>query len=147
MSDMNRVFLVGRLTQDPKLRYTASKTPVANFAIASNRRTRQADGERREEVVFVDVTVWNQQAEACAEHLRKGRPVLVDGRLTMDQWTDDRGGKRVRLFITAESVQFLDARQAEPVAAGEEPSDEQLAGMGKSPATGPAAATDDDTPF
>ncbi len=106
-SGYNRVILMGNLTRDPELRYTPSGTAVSDLRLAvSTQRGRGND--RQEDTVFVDVTVWDRQAETCCEYLAKGRPVLVEGRLRMDEWEDrESGQKRSKLCVTASNVQFL----------------------------------------
>jgi single-strand DNA-binding protein len=107
--DLNKVFIAGRLTRDPELRYLPSGMAVCKIGIANTRYYKSKDGERREEVVFVDVTVWDRQGEFVGERLRKGRPVLVEGRLKTDQWEDKTTGqKRSRLEINAMRVTPLD---------------------------------------
>ena len=110
MSGFNKVILVGNLTRDPELRYTGSGTAVTNFSIAINRRYRQ-NGEPREETVFVDIVVFQKQAENCAQYLSKGRSVLVEGRLVQRSWTTEDGQKRNKLEVVAQSVQFLGGGQ------------------------------------
>jgi single-strand DNA-binding protein len=111
MASFNKVFLIGNLTRDPELRYTPSGAAVANLGLAVNRYYNTKDGERREEVTFIDVTVWNRQAENCCQYLKKGRPVHVEGFLKMDSWDDKTTGeKKTKLKVEAESVQFLDSR-------------------------------------
>ena len=110
MSGFNKVILVGNLTRDPELRYTGSGTAVTNFSIAINRRYRQ-NGEPREETVFVDIVVFQKQAENCAQYLSKGRSVLVEGRLVQRSWTTEDGQKRNKLEVVAQSVQFLGSGQ------------------------------------
>lgn len=108
MSSFNQIVFMGHLARDPELRYTPQGKAVANFTVAANRRYVKEDGEKAEEVAFVDVSVWNRQAEACAEYLRKGRLVLVSGRLAQDNWTDkDSGQKRSKLKIVAQQVTFV----------------------------------------
>jgi len=106
MSSFNKVILVGNLTRDPELRYTGSGTAVTNFSLAINRRYRQA-GEPREETVFVDIVVFQKQAENCAQYLSKGRSALVEGRLVQRSWTTEEGQKRNKLEVIAQNVQFL----------------------------------------
>lgn len=111
MANFNKVFLIGNLTRDPELRYTPSGAAVANLGLAVNRYYNTKEGERREEVTFVDVTVWNRQAENCCQYLKKGRPVHVEGYLKMDSWDDKATGeKKSKLKVEAENVQFLDSR-------------------------------------
>src|SRR5579875_2225843 len=107
---LNRVILIGRLTQDPELRYTNSGTAVASFTLAVDRaRTNQA-GER--ETDFINIVVWQKQAELCAQYLHKGRLAAVDGRLQIRSY-ENREGQRVRVAeVVAESVRFLDRGEA-----------------------------------
>ena len=113
MASFNRVILMGNLTKDPEVRYTPSGDAVADLRLAVNRRFKGRDGEDREDTCFVGVTVWRRQAETCAEYLRKGSQVLVEGSLKYDEWERD-GQKHSRLSVTASRVQFMDSpRRAE----------------------------------
>src|SRR5262245_17451000 len=107
MANLNKVLLMGNLTRDPELRYTPGGMAVAEFAIAINRQWAAKTGDKKEEVTFVDIVVWARQAETCAEYLKKGRPVFIEGRLTQDRWETPDGQKRNRMRVTAERVQFL----------------------------------------
>jgi single-strand DNA-binding protein len=108
MPNFNTVVLAGHLTRDPELRYTPQGAAVCDFTIAINRKFTKKDGEKGEEVAFVDVTSWNRQAEIAAEYLKKGRPVLVSGRIVQDRWEDkDTGQKRSKLRVVAGSLHFL----------------------------------------
>ncbi|MBN2372798.1 single-stranded DNA-binding protein [bacterium] len=107
MIGLNRIFLMGNLTRDPELRYTPNGTAVASFGIAVNRRYTTKEGDRKEEVDFFEVEVWNKQAENCNEYLAKGRGVLLEGRLKQDRWEDESGNKRSKLKIVASTIQFL----------------------------------------
>ena len=110
MASLNKVLLMGNLTRDPQLRYTAGGLAVCELGLAMNRRYRTAQGEDREETCFVDIEVWAKQAEACGNNLHKGSPVLVEGRLKLDQWQDKQTGQqRSRLRVRADRVQFLGA--------------------------------------
>lgn len=111
MPNFNQVILMGNLTADPELRYLQDGTPVCSLNMAINHFSTTPSGEKKEEVVFVRVTVWRKQAESCAEYLKKGKPILVDGRLKLDQWTDKDGKKRSNLQVVARRVQFLGAPQ------------------------------------
>jgi single-strand DNA-binding protein len=122
MAELNRVLLIGNLTQDPELRYTPSQVAVSDLRLAVNRSWSSKDGERREDTVFLDVTVWNRQAENCCQFLRKGSPVFVEGYLRMDSWDDKTTGeKRTKIKVEAERVQFLGRPREE---AGTGPADE-----------------------
>lgn len=108
MPSMNSVVLLGHLTRDPELRYTPQGAAVCEFTLALNRRYSKKDGEKVEEVAFVDVTVWNRLAEISAEYLKKGRAALVCGHLTQDRWEDkDTGQKRSKLRVVGQTVQFI----------------------------------------
>ena len=111
MANLNRVLLIGNLTRDPEVRYTPKGTAVADIAIAVNRVYSGEDGEKKEEVTFVDVTLWGRQAEVAQEYLKKGRQVFVEGRLQLDTWDDKQTGqKRSRLRVVAENMQMLGSR-------------------------------------
>src|SRR6516165_2497420 len=111
MADLNKVFLMGRLTFDPELRYTPSGSPVTELRLAVNRAWTGRDGDRKEESLFIDVTVWERQAENCCQYLKKGSTVHVEGALKMDTWDDKATGeKRSKIKVQAERVQFLDRR-------------------------------------
>lgn len=111
MASFNKVILIGRLTRDPDLRTTPNGTAICELGLAVNRRWRDQAGRDQEEVCFVDVAVWGRSAENCAQYLQKGAPVLVEGRLKFDQWEDrNGGGKRSKLSVVAETVQFLAGR-------------------------------------
>jgi single-strand DNA-binding protein len=111
MANLNRVLLIGNLTRDPEVRYTPKGTAVADIGIAVNRVYSGDDGERKEEVTFVDVTLWGRQAEVAQEYLKKGRQVFIEGRLQLDTWDDKQTGqKRSRLRVVAENMQMLGSR-------------------------------------
>jgi single-strand DNA-binding protein len=108
MASFNKVILVGNLTRDPELRYTPKGTAIAKIGLAVNRVWTSEGGEKKEEVTFVDVDVFGRTAENVGQYMRKGRPILIEGRLKLDQWDDKQSGqKRSRLGVVAETVQFL----------------------------------------
>jgi single-strand DNA-binding protein len=104
---------MGNLTKDPEVRYTPSGTAVGDLRMAINRRYKTPDGQNRDETCFVGVTVWSRQAEACAERLSKGDPLLVEGRLKYDEW-EKEGQRHSRLSVVAERVQFLKPGRDQP---------------------------------
>lgn len=110
MGNFNKAILMGNLTKDPELRYTAGGTAICNLGLAINRKYTQ-NNEQKEEVCFVTISVWSKQAENCAEYLSKGSSVLVEGRLRQNNWETESGQKRSQLEVVAESVQFLSKRQ------------------------------------
>jgi single-strand DNA-binding protein len=108
MASFNKVILVGNLTRDPELRYTPKGTAIAKIGVAVNRVWTNEAGEKKEEVTFVDVDVFGRTAENVGQYMRKGRPILIEGRLRLDQWDDKQTGqKKSKLGIVAETVQFL----------------------------------------
>jgi len=108
MASFNKVILVGNLTRDPELRYTPKGMAIAKIGVAVNRVWTSETGEKREEVTFVDVDIFGRTAENVAQYMRKGRPILIEGRLRLDQWDDKQTGqKRSKLGVVGEVVQFL----------------------------------------
>ena len=104
---MNKVFLIGRLTRDPELRYTGSNIPVATFSIAVNRNFTNQSGER--EADFINIIVWRKQAENVKNYVKKGSQVAIDGRIQTRNYEQD-GVKRYVTEVVADNVQFLDSR-------------------------------------
>lgn len=113
MASFNKVILVGNLTRDPEVKYTAGGQAVSEIGLAVNRTWfDQKANERKEEVTFVDVTLWGRQAEVAGEYLAKGRSVLIEGRLQLDSWTDKESGqKRSKLRVVGEQMQMLGGRE------------------------------------
>ena len=108
MASFNKVILVGNLTRVPELRYTPKGTAIAKIGVAVNRVWTNEAGEKKEEVTFVDVDVFGRTAENVGQYMRKGRPILIEGRLRLDQWDDKQTGqKKSKLGVVAEIVQFL----------------------------------------
>lgn len=105
---MNKVILIGRLTADPELRYTSSNLPVASFSLAVNRSFTSQSGER--EADFINIVVWNKQAENCKNYLNKGSQVAIDGRIQVSKYQDQSGQNRYRTEVVANNVQFLDTK-------------------------------------
>ena len=107
MAEMNRLFLIGRLTRDPEMRYTPSGTAVAELRLAANHTYRTRDGEKREEVCFIDASVMGRGAEVVKEYLSKGREILVEGRLRFETWETKEGDKRSKHKMMVDRFQFL----------------------------------------
>lgn len=157
MASLNRVYLVGNLTRDPDVRQTPSGKPVAELrlAVSETYRDRQT-GQPKEVVCYVDVVVWERQAELCQQYLAKGRPVLIEGRLTYDEWKTPQGESRNKLRVRADTVKFLgsgkrgEAQDGAAAASAPRPSGSAAASAatpaGQEPA--PAEPADaDDLPF
>lgn len=113
MPNLNKVMLMGNLTRDPEMRYTANNTPVTKLGLAVNRRWRNQQGEQQEETCFVDCTAFARGAEVLNQYLRKGRPVFIEGRLHLNQWQDQQGQNRSKLEVIIETFQFIDSRGGE----------------------------------
>lgn len=147
MPNYNKVILMGNLTRDPEVRYTSNGTAIAKLGMAINRHWRNQDGQQQEETTFVDVDAFGRQAETIGQYLKKGRPIMVEGRLKLDQWEDKQTGqKRSKMGVTLENFQFLDSR-------GEGVGNAGVGGAapaagGAAPAAGSGGfAEDDDVPF
>ncbi len=154
MASYNRIVLMGNLTKDPQLSYTPSNTAVCKFGIATNRKWKDRDGGDREEVCFVDCTLFGRGGEVFNQYMGKGRPVLVEGRLTLNQWTTPDGDKRSKHEVFVENFQFLGGGRPEdrgaPAAAGARGAG-GASGSGGASGGGsydsPPPPTDDDIPF
>src|SRR5436853_5478074 len=151
MASFNKVILLGNLTRDPEVRYTPKGSAVADLGIAVNRQYTLENGEKREEVTFVDVTFWGRTAEVAGEYLKKGRPIFVEGRLQLDTWDDKQSGqKRSKLKVIGETMQMLGSPRGGGAAIDN--GDEGSGRTGKSTsappkATVPAEPDDDEIPF
>ena len=147
MANINRVILTGNLTADPELSTLASGTSVCRLRLAVNRRYKdQSTGEWSEKPNYFDIKVWGAQGENCAQYLSKGRPVAVDGRLEWSEWESQDGGKRSKVEVVADTVQFLGSRSDNE--GGGSPGFRATTELTPDPVafTG-AAASDDDIPF
>jgi len=114
-ANFNKVILIGNCTRDPEIRYTPKGTAVVELGVAVNRNYTADNGERREETTFVSVTLWSRLAEVAGEYLKKGRPVLIEGRLQLDTWDDKQTGqKRSQLRVVGENMQMLGSRDGAP---------------------------------
>ncbi len=105
--NLNKVFLIGRLTRDPELRYTQGGQAVANFGLAVNRDFPTKEG-RKEDTCFVNLIVWGKRAEVCAEYMKKGGLIFVEGRLQFRKWETQEKEKRSTMEVVVEDFQFLD---------------------------------------
>lgn len=103
----NKIILVGNLGRDPELRYTPQGTPVCSFSMATNERRKDKTGEWQDHTTWFKVTLWNRQAETASQYLTKGRPVYIEGRLRVEEWTDRDGKPRHTLEVHATDMQFI----------------------------------------
>jgi single-strand DNA-binding protein len=155
MASFNKVILAGNLTRDPELRYTPKGTAIAQITLAVNRTWKSETGESKEEVSFVDVEAWGRQGEVIAQYMRKGRPLLVEGRLKQDKWEDkNTHQKQSKLKVVLESFTFIDSKGPD----GGAPPSDAPSRQSASPAAPPAKPADpaesegagpeeDDVPF
>ncbi len=150
MASFNKVILVGNLTRDPELRYTPKGMAIAKVGLAVNRNWTSETGEKREEVTFVDVDIFGRTAENVAQYMKKGRPILIEGRLRLDQWDDKQTGqKRSKLGVVGEVVQFLGspAGAGDSVAPSPRPAAAAPAPATAEPAEAEPPPEHDDVPF
>lgn len=151
MASFNKVIIAGNLTRDPELRYTPKGTAVARLGIACNRKWKSETGELKEEVTFVDVDAFGKQAETIGQYLKKGRPILIEGRLRLDQWEDKQSGqKKSKLGVVLENFQFLDSGGGRGEGASEAPRSRPASGPATpapQPADGDVPPESDDVPF
>lgn len=111
MASFNKVILAGNLTRDPELRYTPKGTAVARITLAVNRTWKSETGETKEEVSFVDIDAFGRQAEVIGQYVKKGRPLLIEGRLKQDTWEDKTTHqKKSKLLVVLEGFTFIDSR-------------------------------------
>jgi single-strand DNA-binding protein len=136
MANFNKVILAGNLTRDPELRYTPKGTAVARITLAVNRTWKSESGESKEEVSFVDVDIWGRQAEVISQYMKKGRPLLVEGRLKQDTWEDkNTKQKQSKLKVVLESFSFIDSNRGDSGGGG---ASEAPRARPAAPATAPA---------
>ena len=148
----NKIIVIGNLGRDPELRYTPQGNAVCNFSVATSEKKRDKGGEMQEITTWFRVTTWNKQAENASKYLTKGRPVYIEGRLRIEEWTDRDGKNRYTLEVNATDLQFLgggggvDGTNADSTAADHEysPANDFPTETGSSALPAP---TDEDIPF
>jgi single-strand DNA-binding protein len=157
MANFNKVILAGNLTRDPELRYTPKGTAVVRIGLAINRTWKTETGETKQDVTFVDVDAFGRTAEVISQYLKKGRPILIEGRLKYDTWEDKQTNqKKSKLGVVLENFQFLDSGRGDsgapegsrsrPVAAVASAPAAAVAGEPPVEADGPPPE-EDDVPF
>jgi single-strand DNA-binding protein len=151
MANFNKVILAGNLTRDPEVRYTPKGMAIAKFGMAINRSWKNEAGETKEEVTFVDIDAFGRQAEVISQYLKKGSPILMEGRLRLDQWDDKQTGqKRSKLGIVLEGFQFLGTGRGDGAGGGSRssaPSAPPTAPSPDAPEPEGPAHEEDDVPF
>ncbi len=146
MASYNKVILMGNLTRDPELKYTPSGMAIAAFGIATNRRSKDQDGNQKDEVTYIDITAFGKQAEVIGQYFQKGKGIHLEGRLRFEQWDDkSTGQKRNKLSVVLDRFEFL----ADGKSDGGFSAPQQSAPPPSQPAGGPPvdAPSDDDVPF
>lgn len=139
----NKIILVGNLGRDPELRYTPQGTPVCSFTVATNEKRKDRAGETQDVTTWFRVTLWGRQAETASQYLTKGRPIYVEGRIRLEEWTDRDGKQRYTLEVHATDMQFIGGGRADEqgIPAGGKPTaqSDQMSSE--------ADVSDDDIPF
>lgn len=144
-ASFNLVVIIGTIGRDPEVKYTPGGAAVCEISLAVNRTWNdKASGTKKDEVTWVNVTLWGRTAEICGEYCAKGKPVLIEGRLATSEWTDkDTQKKRSKMYVVAESLQLLGSKgdtPAKPSESDDTPKwqDDQSTG---------GAGTSDEVPF
>ena len=152
----NKIIVIGNLGRDPELRYTPQGTAVCDFSIATNEKRRDKSGEMQDITTWFRITTWNKQAENASKYLSKGRPVYVEGRLRVEEWTDRDGKTRFNLEVNATDLQFLGGGSGDNYAGGSSGGDGESANGGNdfedaprnsAPAANTNTPNDDEIPF
>ena len=158
----NKIILVGNLGRDPELRYTPQGTAVCSFTMATNERRRDKSGEFQNVATWFKVTLWGNQAETASKYLTKGRPIYIEGRLRIEEWTDRDGNNRQTLEVNASDMQFIGSRNEgegggeysggshsndEPAFSGASTNSPDDSGGAAAAAQATATENDDDIPF
>lgn len=149
MANFNKVILAGNLTRDPELRYTPKGTAIAKIGLAINRKWKSETGEMKDETTFVDASAFGKTAETIGQYLKKGRPILIEGRLRYETWDDKQSGqKKSKLGVVLETFQFLDSGNRGEGGSAEAPRSRPAASAPVSePVEGDAPPESDDVPF
>lgn len=146
----NKIIVVGNLGRDPELRYTPQGIAVCDFSMATNERKRDKSGEMQEVATWFRITLWRNLAENAAKYLKKGSQVYIEGRLSIEEWTDRDGNNRQTLAVQATDMHFLSGGRSD-IQSGEGGPASEFAGPANDPQVQEtprtASATDDDIPF
>jgi single-strand DNA-binding protein len=136
--DLNKAMLIGRLGQDPELKYTQSGVAVVNFSVATGMKWKDQEGNWQEKTEWHNITAWRGLAETCANYLKKGSRVYLEGRLETDSWEDENKKKHYRTKVLVDDMIMLDAKSASADGGGEKVSTSSAAS---------SKGDDDDLPF
>lgn len=138
----NKITIVGNLGRDPELRYTPQGTPVCSFTLATNERRKDRSGETHDATTWFRVTLWGRQAETASQYLAKGRPIYIEGRLRVEEWTDKDGRQRYTLEVHATEMQFIGGKNDDSGARSQHSDRDANVDQSPEPSIG-----DDDIPF
>lgn len=148
----NKIIAIGNLGRDPELRYTPQGDPVCDFSIAVNDRRRDKSGEYQDVTTWFKVTLWGKKAETASKYLTKGRPIYVEGKLQVEEWTDRDGKSRQTLVIQGSDIQFIGDSRGEDAGGSSTMSDNSFSNQNTSGSSGTSSnladsPSDDDIPF
>ena len=147
MASFNKVILLGNLTRDPETRVTANGNTICKLGMAVSRVYSTRDGERKEETTFVDIDAFGKQAEVITKYMRKGRPLMVEGRLKLDQWETNEGQKRSKLGVVLENFQFVGGRDDNSGGGGSDGYESSSPPKNSAPSAQAEDSLDEDVPF
>ena len=149
MASYNKIILVGNVTRDPKLSYLPSQTAVVELGLAVNHKWRGQDGQQRESTCFIDCRAYGNQAETLNQYVRKGNPILIEGRLDFDTWQGQDGQRRSKHRVFIERFQFLGQaqQQASPQPQASAPQTQAVQAPNPYPEQDPLGQEPDDIPF
>jgi single-strand DNA-binding protein len=144
----NKIIIVGNLGRDPELRYTPQGTPVCSFSLATNeKRKDRTTGENQDLTTWFRVTLWGRQAETASQYLTRGKPVYIEGRLRVEEWTDRDGKPRHTLEVHATDMQFIGGGRGEDAGGGAPARGAAAAASPGDSSPEPNDLSDDDIPF
>ena len=143
MASFNKVILMGNLTRDPELRVTNTGLSICKLSLAVNRTYTTKEGDSKDETTYVDIDSFGKQAETLSKYLQKGRPIMVEGRLKLDQWETNEGQKRSKLAVVLENFQFIGGRDTSASTSDSSPS----ASEAQAPQVDEGNGFDEDVPF
>lgn len=148
MPNYNKIILVGHMTRDPEVRHVSDTALVCGFGLAVNENWKDKGGEKKERVTFIDCEAWNKTGEVIAQYFAKGKPILIEGKLQMDQWEDkETGQKRSKLKVNVERFEFIGGKSEDGPAPASKPITSASA-VAKTAVVAPyVGAADDDIPF
>ena len=138
--DLNKVLLIGRLGQDPELKYTQSGIAVTKFSVATSQQWKDQDGNTQDRTEWHNVVAWRRLAEICAEYLKKGSKVYLEGSLSTSSWEDENKKKHYRTEVVLNDMIMLDSK-------GSGGGDSGGSSSAHETSSSDSSSNDDDLPF